>query len=139
MKKLLALLLALTLLLSVAAVPVLAEEDIYAKLDDIGVYDGEPIVINVYSQLANYSGIQAHWSADLLLDKFNVKINIIPDSDGTYATRMESKNLGDIVVWGADGDQYQAAVEQGLLLDWEEDGLCQEYAPYVWENYQMAL
>ena len=139
MKKLLALLLACLMLLSVAALPAMAEDDIYAKLDDIGVYDGKPIVINVYSQLANYSGIQAHWSADLLLDKFNVKINIIPDSDGTYATRMESKNLGDIVVWGADGDQYQAAVEQGLLLDWEEDDLAAEYAPYIWENYQMAL
>ena len=124
MKKLLAFLLAATLLLSVAAVPAMAEdEDIYAKLEDIGVYDGEPITINVYSQLANYSGIQAHWSADLLLDKFNVKINIIPDSDGTYATRMESGNLGDIVVWGADGDKYQDAVSQGLLLDWEEDDL----------------
>ena len=109
MKKLLAFLLAVTLLLSVAAVPAMAEdEDIYAKLEDIGVYDGEPITINVYSQLANYSGIQAHWSADLLLDKFNVKINIIPDSDGTYATRMESGNLGDIVVWGADGDKRTA-------------------------------
>ena len=83
------------------------EDDIVAKLEDIGVYDGEPITLNVYSQLANYSGIQGHWSADLLLDKFNVRINIIPDSDGTYATRMESGNLGDIVVWGADGDQYQ--------------------------------
>ena len=95
--------------------------------------------MNVYSQLANYSGLQGHWSADLLLDKFNVKINIIPDSDGTYATRMESGNLGDIVVWGADGDQYQDAVAQGLLLDWEEDGLAEEYAPYLWENYQNAL
>ena len=44
MKKLLAFLLAATLLLSVAAVPSMAEdEDIYAKLEDIGVYDGEPI------------------------------------------------------------------------------------------------
>ena len=42
--------------------------------------DGPTVRLDVYSQLANYSGIQAHWSADLLLDKFNVKINIIPDS-----------------------------------------------------------
>ena len=115
------------------------EDDIVAKLEDIGVYDGEPITLNVYSQLANYSGIQGHWSADLLLDKFNVRINIIPDSDGTYATRMESGNLGDIVVWGADGDQYRSAVNAGLLLDWEEDDLAADYAPYLWENYQMAL
>ncbi|MBQ7182546.1 MAG: extracellular solute-binding protein [Clostridia bacterium] len=140
MKKCIACLAVLALLLSMFAGASAAEEnDIYAKLADIGVYDGDPITINVYSQLANYSGIQGHWSADLLLDMFNVRINIIPDSDGTYATRMESKNLGDIVVWGADSDQYQEAVKQGLLLDWEEDGLVQDYAPYIWENYQMAM
>ena len=111
----------------------------YARLKELGIYDREPITLNVYSQLANYSGVQGHWSADLLLDMFNVKINIIPESDGTYATRMESKNLGDIVVWGSDGDKYQAAVEQGLLFDWEEDGLGEKYAPYIWENYQMPL
>ncbi len=134
----LAVMLAATLLTGISAA---AAEDktIYDKLAEIGVYDGEPITINVYSQLANYSGLQGHWSADLLLDMFNVKINIIPDSDGTYATRMESKNLGDIVVWGADGDLYKDAVKQGLLLDWEEDGLCEEYAPYIWEHYQTAL
>ena len=65
----------------------------YARLKELGIYDREPITLNVYSQLANYSGVQGHWSADLLLDMFNVKINIIPESDGTYATRMESKNL----------------------------------------------
>ena len=119
MKRYLACLLTLALLLTAFAAVHAEKDDIYAKLDEIGVYDGGPITINVYSQLANYSGIQGHWSADLLLDMFNVRINIIPDSDGTYATRMESKNLGDIVVWGADGDQYQEAVRQGLLLDWE--------------------
>ena len=140
MKKYLACLLTLALLLTSFTFAYAEDEnDIYAKLDEIGVYDGAPITINVYSQLANYSGIQGHWSADLLLDMFNVRINIIPDSDGTFATRMESKNLGDIVVWGADGDQYQEAVKQGLLLDWEEDDLVMDYAPYIWENYQMAL
>ena len=115
------------------------EKEVYDKLAELGIYEGEPITLNVYSQLANYSGIQGHWSADLLLDMFNVRINIIPESDGTYATRMESGNLGDIVVWGSDGDKYQAAVEQGLLFDWEEDDLGAEYAPYVWANYQTAL
>ena len=105
MKKCIACLCVLLLLSGLAGAFAADESDIYAKLADIGVYDGDPITINVYSQLANYSGIQGHWSADLLLDMFNVRINIIPDSDGTYATRMESKNLGDIVVWGADRKQ----------------------------------
>ena len=141
MKKLISLLLVLALALSVCGAALADYDDAaaYERLDELGVYDGDPIVLNVYSQLANYSGLQGHWSADLLLDKYNVRINIIPDSDGTYATRMQSGNLGDIVVWGADGDQYEAAVNQGLLLDWEEDDLAQEYAPYIWANYQRAL
>ena len=134
MKRGLSLLMVLAMLLT--ALPALASG---ADLSDVFDLDGEPLTINVYSQLANYSGIQGHWSADLLLDKFNVRINIIPDSDGTYATRMESGNLGDIVVWGADGADYQNAVAQGLLLDWEEDDLVQDYAPYIWEHYQTAL
>ena len=108
-------------------------------ISDVFDLDGEPLTINVYSQLANYSGLQGGWSADLLLDKFNVRINIIPDSDGTYETRMASGNLGDIIVWGADGEQYKNAVEKGMLLDWEEDGLLEEYAPYIAENYTLAL
>ena len=142
MKKLIAMVMCLAMLLAAAACRTEAEageRDIYAKLAEIGVYDGEPITLNVYSQLANYSGLQGHWSADLLLDMFNVKINIIPNSEGTYATRMERGNLGDIVVWGTDGEDYQEAVKQGLLLDWEEDGLCEEYAPYVWEHFQPAM
>ncbi|MBR2822348.1 MAG: extracellular solute-binding protein [Clostridia bacterium] len=148
MKKLVALLTAMLLALSVFAgwTAAFAEDaatmdlsETYAKLEELGIYDGEPITLNVYSQLANYSGLQGHWSADLLLDMFNVKINIIPESDGTYSTRMESGNLGDIVVWGSDGDNYQQAVKQGKLLDWEEDGLAEEYAPYIWKNYQLAL
>ena len=101
MKKIWTLLLAVLLLAAAVAPAAVAEaDDIYEKLSEIGVYDGEPITINVYTQLANYSGIQAHWSADLLLDMFNVKINIIPESDGTYATRMESGNLGAMMSQG---------------------------------------
>ena len=44
----------------------------------------EPITLTVFSQLANYSGEQSGWSADILLDKFNVKLNIVPDLNGTY-------------------------------------------------------
>ena len=81
------------------------------------------ITLTVYSQLANFSGEQKGWSAQILLDKFNVIMNIVPDQDGVFETRMESGNLGDIVIWGSDGSQYQQAVEAGMLYDWEEENL----------------
>lgn len=99
----------------------------------------EPITLTVFSQLANYSGEQIGWFADEMLERFNVKLNIIPESDGTFDTRMEAGNLGDIVVFGSAGKEYKAAVAGGYLLDWNEDDMLNEYAPYIAENMKSAL
>ncbi|MHB8128040.1 MAG: type 2 periplasmic-binding domain-containing protein [Mobilitalea sp.] len=99
----------------------------------------ETVTLTVYSQLANYSGDQIGWFAKVLLDKFNVKINIVNDVDGVFETRMESGNLGDIVVFGNDADDYLQAVEKGMLYDWNEEGLLEEYGPYINENMKKAL
>ena len=76
----------------------------------------ETINLTVFSQLANWSGAQTGWGATLLKDKFNIELNIIPDTSGAYQTRMESGDLGDIVVWGNNGDQYQSAVSKDMNL-----------------------
>lgn len=99
----------------------------------------ETVTLTIYSQLANFSGEQMGWSAKILKDKFNVVVNIVPDQDGVYETRMESGNLGDIVIWGSDGADYQQAVEAGMLYDWEEDDLLHEYGPYIEEHMGNAL
>ena len=97
------------------------------------------VTLDVYSQLANYSGIQTGWFADVMLEKFNVKINIIPETGGAYQTRMEAGNLGDIVVWGDNTDKYSSACKKGMLLDWEADGLLKTWGPYINANMKMAL
>lgn len=146
--RLLALMMALTMLLGV--LPAMAEatpenpsgipyykvtSDLYDFID----LEGDPIKLEVYSQLANYSGRQTGWSAALLKDLFNVEVVIIPDQDGTYETRTQAGNLGDLVVFGSNGEDYKQAIKNGLLLDWDEDDLAQTYAPYVWANYADAL
>jgi multiple sugar transport system substrate-binding protein/putative aldouronate transport system substrate-binding protein len=103
-----------------------------------GSKSSEPITITVFSQRANYSGEQTGWSAQVLLDKFNVKLNIIPDSDGVFDTRMEAGDLGDIVVLGSDKD-YTKAYDAGLLFDWEEDDILSDYGSYIEENMPYAL
>lgn len=50
----------------------------------------ETVTLDVFDQLANYSGEQIGWFGQIMLEKFNVKLNIIPDPDGVYETRMES-------------------------------------------------
>ena len=99
----------------------------------------QTVTLDVYSQLANYSGIQTGWFADLMLEKFNVKINIIPETGGAYQTRMESGSLGDIVVWGDNTDKYASACKKGMLLDWEADGLLDTWGPYIKANMKLAL
>lgn len=145
MKKLTRILaLALACMMLLGAAPALA--DWYkapADLYDLFPLEDDPITLTVYSQLANYSGIQTGWSATLLKDLFNVELNIVPDQDGTYETRMASGNLGDIVVWGSNGDDYKKAVAAGMLFDFEEDWgdgpLMEIYAPYLATNYTAAL
>lgn len=99
----------------------------------------ETVTLDVYSQLANYSGEQIGWFAQVMKEKFNVVLNIINEGDGTFATRMASGNLGDIVVFGNDSDEYLQAINAGLLYDWEEDDLVQTYGSYIWEHMQNAL
>lgn len=99
----------------------------------------EVVTLNVYSQLANYSGTLGGWAGTLLKDKFGVELVIIPESDGTYQTRVESGDLGDIVVWGSNDANYQNAINKGLLLDWNEDDLLATHGPYIKEVYGRAL
>lgn len=99
----------------------------------------EPIELTVYSQLANFSGEQVGWFAKVMLDKFNVKLMIVPDSDGTFDTRMESGNLGDIVIFGSTDEDYKRAVAADMLFDWEEDDVLTEYGSYIKEHMSLAL
>lgn len=110
-----------------------------SALTGCGSKKNEVIKLNVYSQLANFSGKQIGWSADILKKKFNVELNIIPDGDGVFETRMTSGNLGDIVVWGADNDKYPLAVKNNLLFGWEDDNVLDEYGPYIKKNMPDAL
>ena len=97
------------------------------------------ITLDVYDQRANTSGIAQGWFATILKEKFNVQLNMIREDGNTYATLMEQGDLGDLVIWGSGGEQYQQAAEQGLLYDWNQDDLCKTYAPEVYNNMQAAL
>lgn len=103
------------------------------------LYGDDTIQLTVYSQLANYSGKLTGWFAEVMKREFNVEMTIIPDTDGAFDTRMESGNLGDIVVFGSNGSDYQRAVKEGMLFDWNEDDILSDYGPYVKEHMPYAL
>ncbi|MDO5292930.1 MAG: hypothetical protein Q4F05_09285 [bacterium] len=116
------------------------DETVQREASDLAdIIPKDTVTLTVYSQLANYSGEQLGWFAKTMLDKFNVKINIVNEGDGVFDTRVESGNLGDIVIMGSDGDQYQQAVKSGLLRDWDDEDLVTEYGPYIKATMQTAL
>ena len=110
-----------------------------STLSGCGSKKDEVIKLDVYSQLANFSGKQTGWSADILKDKFGVELNVIPEGDGVFQTRMTSGDLGDIVVWANDSDNYPNAVKANLLLNWDDDGLLDEYGKTIKKMMPDAL
>ena len=104
MKRLLSLLLTAIMVLSLAAIPGIAEE--------------APLVIDIYDAAANYHGIQTGWFAKVVKDRFNLELNIIaPQVAGNqvYSTRAEEGNLGDIVV--VDKKDFSDLVKANLVRD----------------------
>ena len=99
------------------------------KVDDVGSSDDkdkpaelEPMILEVYSQPANFQGEQPGWTAKILKDKFNVTLNIIaPQVAGgdIFAARSAAGFLGDIVV--LDNADIQACIKSGLIYDISEE------------------
>ncbi len=111
MKKLLALVLTLAMLATMAIVPAMAEETYR-----------EPITLTMFSQLANYGGEQDGWFAKELKDRFNVTLKYVSSNVDTNAwtSAVSAGDLGDIVCLGDMGDDFLTALNGELLLDWDE-------------------
>lgn len=84
-------------------------------------YD-EFLTIDVFDAQANYQGIQSGWFAELVKEKFNMELNIIAPNvagggDTLFQTRSAAGNLGDIVLYSAQGGKLQDLVTAGLIQD----------------------
>ena len=105
MKRLLALILTLAMVLPMGIGTAMAEEK-------------ELLTIDIYNDAANYNGTQTGWFGKIVKDKFNLELNIIAPQvvgDSVYATRAEEGNLGDIVV--LDKNRFQDCLAAGLIKD----------------------
>lgn len=82
----------------------------------------EHMIIEVYSQAANFQGEQPGWTAKLLKDKFNITLNIIaPQVAGgdIFAARSAAGFLGDLVV--LDNADIQSCIKSGLIYEITEE------------------
>ena len=80
------------------------------------------LTIDVFDTLANYQGIQSGWFAQLVLDKFNMRLNIIAPNiagggDTMYQTRTAAGELGDLIICNGNNSNLQELVRAGLLYD----------------------
>lgn len=114
-----------------------------ASGDSASADNKDEIKITVFSMLANYAGDQPGWFAKLVKDKFNIKLNIVASNlaggQQKIATMMASGNLGDLVVFGDNGKDYQDSIKAGLLLDWNKDGLLEKYGKNILANAPDAV
>lgn len=97
-----------------------------------GIKPADTVTLTVASQTANTNSEQQGWFAKVMLDKFNVKLHFIQAAGDQFNTLMESGSMGDIIVFGDAGDNFQDAISNGLLLDWNENDLMEKYAPYIY-------
>ena len=105
MKKFLSLLLTVALLLGMCSFTVAVAEE-------------EPMEIVFFDDAANYNGEQTGWFAKVVLDRFNIKLNIIATQvigDEVFATRSADGDLGDIIIM--DKSKFADIVKAGLVLD----------------------
>ena len=78
----------------------------------------EELTIEIYDKAANYQGVQEGWFAQVVKERFNIKLNIIAPQvagDAIYQTRVSTGNLGDIVI--LDQNEFNDCLRQGLIKD----------------------
>ncbi len=108
MRKFLAMVLSLCLLLTAMPVISLAEADYR-----------EPITLTVFSEVANFAGEQSGWFAKEVKDRFNITLKFVSSNvdPNAFTTAITSEDLGDIVCWGDMGEHFTTALKADLLLD----------------------
>lgn len=103
-----------------AAILLLYAKD-YSASSDTKVYT-QTLTVDVFDSYANYQGIQSGWFAELILDKFNMKLNIISPNaagggDTMYQTRFAAGELGDLILCDGSNGNLQDLVTAGLVMD----------------------
>ncbi len=85
---------------------------------DTPATEKEELTIEIYDAAANYQGMQEGWFAQVVKERFNIKLNIIAPQvagDAIYQTRVSTGNLGDIVI--LDQNQFTDCLSQGLIKE----------------------
>ena len=99
--------------------------------------DSGVITLNVYDENSYDAGILTGWFADVIYEKFNVRLNITSTSKAGFNAYAESGNIGDIIILNNMTD-YRTAIRNKCLYNWEYENMI-EYAPYLSTNLMDVL
>ena len=102
-----------------------------------GIIPKETLTLTVYSERTGNFGEQTGWFAKILKDRFNIKLEILPAGYDSFKAGKENGNLADILVLCE--EDYKEARDAGCLLDWEKDGLLDEYGEYIKDHAGVVL
>ena len=96
----------------------------YSASSGQAIYE-KTLTIDVFDTLANYQGLQSGWFSQLVLDRFNIRLNIIAPNiagggDAMYQTRTAAGELGDLIICNGNNSTLQDLVSAGLLFDMSE-------------------
>lgn len=99
-------------------------ENVNADTSEAGTeskYETE-ITIDVFDSEANYQGIQTGWFAEMVKEKFNMKLNIIAPNvagggDTLFQTRSAAGDLGDLIICNTSNGRLAQLVKAGLVQD----------------------
>ncbi len=98
----------------------------------------EYITITVYDSSSDYSGTAMGWFADIIREKFGVKLVFNKSSDRAFPAYVAQGYLGDIILLNS-RDDYYTVYDAGLLLDWDEYNFLSDFGANLKENYSAAL
>ena len=126
MKRILSVMLSLMLIFTCLAFTAGAEELPYYEMQ-------------VFSQNANFAGLQPGWFGKLIKDKFNIGLNItatnLEGGASKLATMMQAGDLGDLLNFGSVSSQdFTDARDLGLLYDMGQGDFMEVNAPFITAN-----
>lgn len=80
------------------------------------------ITIDVFDSEANYQGLQTGWFAQIVKERFNMKLNIIAPNvagggDTLFQTRSAAGDLGDLIICNTSNGKLAQLVKAGLVQD----------------------
>ena len=102
----------------------------------------EHLTIDVFNMGAGSSGEQLGWFAKYVKDRWNMTLNIIANegnANAKFQTLAASGNLGDLVVFSNPGQEFQQAMNAGLLLDLGANDALNANMPYFVEHFPVAV